>query len=73
MSKCNCEICQNIDKIKWATVNECKCGCHEMDGETGHSSLCCAYPNVLRKNNPYKDLEKLEVYTEKFYKNCEQL
>lgn len=41
---------------------ECKCGCHTSDGMTGHDGLCCSLPNVLKKNNPYKNLEKAEVY-----------
>ena len=43
---------------------ECKCGCHET-GMFGHDKLCCALPNVLKKNNPYNNLEKAEVYRER--------
>lgn len=41
---------------------ECGCSCHDSDGITGHDGLCCEVPNGIRKNNPYKELEKAEVY-----------
>lgn len=44
---------------------ECMCTCHTSDGMTGHDGLCCSLPNVLKKNNPYKTLEKAEVYKQR--------
>jgi hypothetical protein len=41
---------------------ECGCACHDDDGMSGHDSLCCEFPNVLRKNNPHKDLLPLKEY-----------
>lgn len=41
---------------------ECGCGCHKEDGMTGHDSLCCEFPNGLRKNNPYKKLKSVAYY-----------
>jgi hypothetical protein len=41
---------------------ECKCGCHDGDGMTGHDGLCCEFPNGLRKNNPYKKLKSADYY-----------
>jgi hypothetical protein len=60
--RCQCTFCKIHPYLKWATVMECKCGCHTGDGMTGHDGLCCSLPNVLKKNNPYKNLEKAEVY-----------
>jgi len=60
---CNCKFCKTYEKYKWAVVLECKCGCHSEDGITGHDSLCCAFPNALKKNNPHKKL-----MPEKYYK-----
>jgi hypothetical protein len=59
---CKCTHCVNYHFYKWAVVMECPCGCHTSDGMTGHDGLCCALPNGLRKNNPYKNFEKAEVY-----------
>jgi hypothetical protein len=41
---------------------ECKCKCHDDDGMTGHDSLCCEFPNGLKRNNPHKDLLPAEYY-----------
>jgi hypothetical protein len=60
--KCQCKLCLNIDKYRWATVMECKCVCHDSDGLSGHESLCCEYPNVLKRNNPYMDLLSSNCY-----------
>ena len=59
---CQCTFCNEYKHYKCAIIMECKCGCHTGDGMTGHSELCCELPNVLKKNNPYKNLEKSEVY-----------
>lgn len=59
---CNCKFCKTYRKYKWAVVMECPCGCHDGDGMTGHDSLCCEFPNGLRKNNPYKKLKSAEYY-----------
>ena len=61
-NKCDCQSCQTYDKYKWAVIMECGCSCHDSDGTTGHDGLCCEIPNGLRKNNPYKELDKAEVY-----------
>jgi hypothetical protein len=61
-NKCQCVLCTNIDKYKWAVVMECKCSCHNGDGVTGHDSLCCEYPNGLKKNNPYQNLLSAKHY-----------
>lgn len=61
-NKCQCNLCTNIDKYRWATIMECKCCCHDSDDVTGHDSLCCEYPNGLRRNNPYKDLLPAKHY-----------
>lgn len=67
--KCDCSFCRTYEKYKWAVVSECPCFCHEGDGETGHDGLCCEFPNVLKKNNPFMDLESAEYY--KKYLNIE--
>lgn len=59
---CKCTFCKTYKKYKWAVVMECKCGCHDGDGMTGHDGLCCEFPNGLRKNNPYKKLKSAEHY-----------
>ena len=59
---CQCTHCVNYELYKWAVIMECPCLCHSDDGVTGHDSLCCEFPNGLRKNNPHKVLEKAEVY-----------
>ena len=59
---CKCAFCKTYKKYKWAVVMECKCCCHDGDGMTGHDSLCCEFPNGLRKNNPYKNLKSAEYY-----------
>ena len=61
-SKCTCEFCTTYELYQWAVVMECKCGCHDSDGMTGHDSLCCEFPNGLRKNNPHKDLKPAAEY-----------
>jgi len=60
MEKCDCIFCKTYDKHRWKVIMECKCGCHDDDGVSGHDSLCCEFPNGLRRNNPYKDLEQDE-------------
>lgn len=65
---CSCGFCEVYKYFKWATVMECKCICHVSDGMGAHDSLCCALPNVLKKNNPYDTLEKSEVYQKRM--NC---
>lgn len=60
--KCNCDFCKAYAKYKWAKVMECGCACHDGDGITGHDGLCCEFPNALRKNNPYINLEPSEHY-----------
>lgn len=60
--RCQCTFCKIYPYEKWATVMECGCGCHTGSGMTAHDGLCCSLPNVLKKNNPYKKLEKAEVY-----------
>lgn len=62
---CNCIFCRTYRRYKWAVIMECKCVCHEMDGETGHDELCCEIPNGLKKNNPYKKLKSSEYYKKK--------
>ncbi len=63
MSKeCECRICKTIDKYRWATIKECPCYCHSSEGISGHDSLCCAYPNGKKKDNPYSELEAAETY-----------
>lgn len=62
--KCRCTFCVNYDFYKWAKISECKCGCHTSDGTDGHSSLCCEFPNGLKKNNPHTDLMPSEHYHE---------
>ncbi len=52
---------------KWAVVMNCKCGCHEDDGMSGHDSLCCSIPNGLKKNNPFKEELDLEDLTKKMH------
>lgn len=54
-NKCQCEVCKNIDKMRWSTIAQCGCYCHESHGAVGHTSLCCAYPNALKKNNPHTE------------------
>ena len=58
--KCDCEYCKTYSKYKWAVIMECGCGCHNLDGLTGHDKLCCEIPNGLRKDNPHTELEKAE-------------
>jgi len=60
--RCQCTFCKIHPYKKWATVMECKCICHTRDGMTGHEGLCCSLPNVLKKNNPCRKLEKAEFY-----------
>lgn len=59
---CQCEFCLLYDKYKWAVVMKCGCSCHTGDGMSGHDGLCCSIQNGLKRHNPYKDLEPLEVY-----------
>ncbi len=59
---CKCKHCTTHDLYVWAVITECPCACHTMDGLCGHDSLCCCVPNGLKKNNPYKTLEKASVY-----------
>lgn len=59
---CQCTFCKIHPYLKWSTIMECKCACHTSDGITEHETLCCSLPNVLKKNNPYRNLEKAEVY-----------
>lgn len=51
---CSCYVCKQIDKTRWETIEKCPCSCHDMDYPAGHDSLCCAYPNGKRKDNPLK-------------------
>lgn len=60
--KCGCEFCRTYEKYQWAVVMECKCVCHNLDGMAGHDSLCCEFPNGLRKNNPHTDLLSAKEY-----------
>lgn len=72
---CTCTFCRNYEKYKWAELMECKCGCHDADGMTGHDRLCCSIPNGLRKNNPHTDLKPLAFYKEeirKWEEECER-
>ena len=62
--RCQCEFCTNYDKYRWATIMECKCGCHESDKPIGHDGLCCEFPNGRKSENPYSDLKKASVYKE---------
>jgi hypothetical protein len=59
---CECNFCKAHDKYRWATIMECGCYCHTADGVSGHDSLCCAYPNGLKRNNPHENLGKAETY-----------
>ena len=59
---CECTFCKAYEKYKWAVVIECKCACHDGDGIIGHDSLCCEFPNALRKNNPHDDLKPSKYY-----------
>lgn len=61
---CTCDFCTTYDKYMWAKVSECKCGCHTSDGPSGHDSLCCEFPNVFIKDNPYTDLKPASYYRE---------
>lgn len=49
----------------WAMVSECGCGCHTT-GYVGHERLCCEYPNVLKKENPFTDLESATHYEKEY-------
>lgn len=71
MECCHCDFCKAHDKLIWATINECKCGCHTTTRPTGHDSLCCPYPNGQRSQNPYKRLGKKEYYYKKLIKDEE--
>jgi len=62
MNKCNCHFCKNYDKYRWATIMECKCGCHDDDVINGHDSLCCEFSNGKKKDNPYKNLRSAKYY-----------
>ena len=68
---CKCTFCRNYEKYKWAVVMECKCGCHS-DGMTEHESLCCGFPNVLKKNNPFVKLRESGYYKKKMDKWSEE-
>jgi len=67
---CTCKLCTISDKLRWATISECKCHCHTVDTPTGHSSLCCAYPNGLKKDNPYNKLDSADSYNNEWYKEA---
>jgi len=72
-NKCKCSFCKTHELEKWATVMECKCCCHE-EGFVSHDGLCCSVPNVLKRDNPYKDLKPASEYKEelnKMYKDAE--
>ena len=62
VKSCNCTHCKTYPLYKWAVVSECGCGCHTGDGMTGHDALCCSLPNVLKKNNPHKNLKEAKYY-----------
>ncbi len=64
-NECSCKFCSNYKYYKWAIVMECKCGCHDGDGITGHDGLCCEFPNALRKNNPHENLKPASYYKSK--------
>lgn len=51
---CECDVCKQIDKKRWETIEKCPCYCHDVEHPAGHDSLCCAYPNGKRKDNPHK-------------------
>ena len=59
---CKCIFCETYNKYKWAVVMECGCSCHDDDGMSGHDSLCCEYPNGLKRNNPHEELMSVEYY-----------
>ena len=59
---CECTLCTNYHRYKWATIMECKCGCHDRDEPSGHDGLCCEFPNGRRKENPYTDLKEAKYY-----------
>lgn len=59
---CTCTGCVSGDKYRWAVISECKCCCHDSTEPSGHSGLCCEYPNGVRKKNPYFKLEHSDVY-----------
>jgi len=59
---CTCKLCKVHDKLRWATIAECKCACHDDERPSGHDSLCCAYPNGVRTNTPYGELNSAQYY-----------
>ena len=73
LQKCTCKFCTNYELYKWAVVMECKCGCHESDGISGHEYLCCEFPNALKKNNPHKNLQPAAYYLNIIAETEEQL
>lgn len=68
-NKCTCSICKLIDKLRWATITECQCYCHTEETPSGHTALCCAYPNGQKNKNPHKELQPAEFYTKELYKH----
>lgn len=72
---CECDFCKTYDQYRWATIMECKCVCHDTDNPIGHDSLCCEFPNGLRKDNPYTELKSAEYYKSilnEFYRQDEE-
>jgi len=69
---CDCEFCKTHDRFRWATIMECKCGCHTSNDIVGHDSLCCPYPNGKKKDNPYTDLKPASYYNEILNKMYEE-
>lgn len=67
-NKCKCTFCKSYRFYKWAVVMECMCGCHIADGISGHSGLCCEFPNALKINNPHKKLMKATAYKKRMNK-----
>ena len=53
ISGCNCNHCYRNFVRKWRIVSECGCFCHSKKESSGHSSLCCEYPNTYKKDNPF--------------------
>ncbi len=61
---CDCGSCAESWKHRWKTILECQCVCHDNLAPTGHTGLCCEYPNGIKEDSPFT-LDELSDNSEK--------
>lgn len=60
--RCQCDFYTTYDLLRWATIMECRCVCHDTEDIMGHEGLCCEFPNGKRKDNPHSELKSAIEY-----------